>query len=100
MRQVASRERSAEAAAGTAGPTSARWDGIARTYEAADVVRLRGSIQVEHTLATRGAEKLWQQLTQGDWHVAALGAFTGGQATQMVKAGLQCDLPVGLAGRG
>jgi isocitrate lyase len=66
-----------------------RWDGIARTYEAEDVVRLRGSIHVEHTLAARGAEKLWQQLTRGDGHVAALGALTGGQATQMVKAGLR-----------
>ena len=66
-----------------------RWDGIARTYEASDVVRLRGSIHVEHTLATRGSEKLWQQLTKDDRHTAALGALTGGQATQMVKAGLR-----------
>ena len=53
------------------------------------MVKLQGSIHVEHTLAVRGAEKLWQQLTQGDGHVAALGALTGGQATQMVKAGLR-----------
>ena len=65
-----------------------RWHGIARPYEASDVVGLRGSIQVEHTLARRGAERLWQQLTRDEGHVAALGALTGGQATQMVKAGL------------
>ncbi len=66
-----------------------RWRGISRSYGAADVVRLRGSLRVEHTLAARGAEKLWRQLTRGERHVAALGALTGGQATQMAKAGLR-----------
>ncbi len=68
--------------------TSARWDGIQRPYSGEDVVRLRGSIRVEHTLARLGAERLWELLA-GDRHVAALGAMTGGQAVQMVKAGLQ-----------
>ena len=68
--------------------TSDRWDGIERVYGGEDVVRLRGSIRVEHTLARLGAERLWDLLA-GDRHVAALGAMTGGQAVQMVKAGLQ-----------
>ncbi|MEV0595829.1 isocitrate lyase [Nonomuraea cavernae] len=65
-----------------------RWDGIERTYSAEDVVRLRGSIQEEHTLARRGAERLWQLLNTEDY-VHALGALTGNQAVQQVKAGLQ-----------
>ncbi|HEY2072094.1 MAG TPA: isocitrate lyase [Gaiellaceae bacterium] len=65
-----------------------RWSGVERTYGAADVVRLRGSIAVEHTLARLGAERLWQ-LLHDDEPVRALGAMTGGQAVQMVKAGLQ-----------
>ncbi len=65
-----------------------RWAGIARPYSAADVVLLRGSIVPEHTIARIGAERLWRLLT-GDEHVAALGAMTGGQAVQMVRAGLQ-----------
>ena len=64
-----------------------RWSGIERPYSAEDVVRLRGSVPVEHTLARRGAERLWEGL-HGDERVAALGALTGGQAVQMVKAGL------------
>ena len=64
-----------------------RWNGIERPYSAEDVVRLRGSVPVEHTLARRGAERLWE-LLHGDERVAALGALTGGQAVQMVKAGL------------
>jgi len=64
-----------------------RWRGIDRTYAAEDVVRLRGSIVPEHTLARLGAERLWQ-LLQEDEPVAALGAVTGGQAVQMVRAGL------------
>jgi isocitrate lyase len=67
---------------------SSRWRGIARSYSAEDVVRLRGTIQEEHTLARRGAEHLWQLLQTEDY-VAALGALTGNQAVQMVKAGLQ-----------
>jgi isocitrate lyase len=65
-----------------------RWRGIRRDYTAADVVRLRGSVRIEHTLARRGAEKLWQ-LVDGGGHVAALGAYSGAQAVQMVKAGLK-----------
>jgi isocitrate lyase len=65
-----------------------RWDGIERTYTAADVVRLRGSVQEEHTLARLGAERLWSLLTSKDY-VNSLGALTGNQAVQQVKAGLQ-----------
>ncbi|PPK98196.1 isocitrate lyase [Kineococcus xinjiangensis] len=68
--------------------TSPRWAGIERTYTAADVVRLRGSIQEEHTLARRGAERLWE-LLHTRTHVPALGALTGNQAVQMVRAGLE-----------
>ncbi|GAB3553797.1 isocitrate lyase [Arthrobacter tumbae] len=69
-----------------------RWEGIQRDYSAADVVRLRGSVQEEHTLARRGAEMLWQQLTtqaQTGEYTHALGALTGNQAVQQVKAGLK-----------
>jgi isocitrate/methylisocitrate lyase len=65
-----------------------RWGGIERPYTAEDVERLRGPVQVEHTLARLGAERLWD-LLHGDEHVAALGALTGGQAVQMAKAGLK-----------
>jgi isocitrate lyase len=65
-----------------------RWDGIERTYSDEDVRRLRGSVHVEHTLARLGAERLWQLLQEEDY-VAALGAMTGGQAVEMVKAGLK-----------
>src|SRR5690349_19169258 len=65
-----------------------RWQGISRTYTAADVVRLRGSIQIEHTLARMGANRLWELLHTEDY-VAALGALTGNQAIQQVKAGLK-----------
>jgi isocitrate lyase len=65
-----------------------RWSNVRRDYTAADVVRLRGSTPVEHTLARRGAERLWQLLASEDY-VAALGAMTGGQAVEMVKAGLK-----------
>ena len=67
---------------------SSRWTGITREYGAEDVVRLQGSIPIEHTLARHGAEKLWRLLHEEDY-VAALGALTGGQAVQMVKAGLK-----------
>jgi isocitrate lyase len=67
--------------------TAERWRGIERVYDAEDVVRLRGSVRVEHTLARLGAERLWE-LLGGERHVATLGAMTGGQAVQMVKAGL------------
>jgi len=65
-----------------------RWAGVRRTYSAADVVRLRGSLPISHTLAQRGADKLWQLLTK-EAHVNALGALTGNQALQQVKAGLK-----------
>jgi isocitrate/methylisocitrate lyase len=70
------------------GTASARWDGIERPYTSEDVERLRGSVQVEHTLARLGAERLWELLQHEDY-VPALGALTGGQAVQMVKAGLK-----------
>jgi isocitrate lyase len=65
-----------------------RWHGVQRTYTAEDVVRLRGSVVEEFTLARRGAEKLWD-LLHSDGYVNALGALTGGQAVQMAKAGLK-----------
>jgi isocitrate lyase len=65
-----------------------RWAGISRPYGAEDVVRLRGSVVPECTLARVGAERLWRLLTEGGY-VNALGALTGGQAVQMVKAGLK-----------
>ena len=65
-----------------------RWLGIERGYSAADVVRLRGSVRIEHTLARRGAERLWKELDAGAC-VRSLGAVTGNQAVQMAKAGLQ-----------
>ena len=68
--------------------TEARWQGIRRPYSAADVVRLRGTVQIEYTLARRGAERLWE-LMQTRPFVRALGAVTGNQAVQMVHAGLQ-----------
>ena len=66
-----------------------RWNGIARTYSAAEVVRLRGSVVPEHTFARLGAERLWELLQRGEESVPALGALTGDQAVQMVKAGLE-----------
>jgi isocitrate lyase len=68
--------------------TDPRWRGVRRTYSAADVVRLRGAIQEEHTLARRGAQRLWQLLGEEEY-VSALGALTGNQAVQMVRAGLK-----------
>ena len=68
--------------------TNPRWKGVERTYSAADVVRLRGSVQVEHTLARRGAERLWK-LVNEEAFVPCLGALTGGQAVQQVKAGVK-----------
>ena len=65
-----------------------RWAGKQRTYTADDVVRLRGSVQEEHTLARLGAERLWSLLHEDDY-VAALGALTGNQAVQQVRAGLK-----------
>src|SRR5256884_3560920 len=65
-----------------------RWRDITRPYSSTDVERVRGSLRIEHTLARRGAEKLWQ-LLQNEDYVAALGALTGNQAMQQVKAGLK-----------
>jgi isocitrate lyase len=65
-----------------------RWKGVKRNYSAEDVVRLRGSVQIDHTLAKRGAEKLWT-LLQTEPFINALGALTGNQAMQQVKAGLK-----------
>ena len=68
--------------------TNPRWQGITRPYTPTDVDRLRGTVQVEHTLARLGAERLWE-LLQTQPYVAALGAMSGNQAVQQVKAGLQ-----------
>src|SRR5689334_21763399 len=67
--------------------TSPRWRGTKRTYSAEDVIRLRGSVQEEHTLARLGAERLWTLLHTEDY-VHSLGAVTGNQAVQQVRAGL------------
>ena len=68
-----------------------RWTGIQRPYSAADVVRLRGSLQPEYTLAKRGAEKLWKLVNGGakKGYVNAFGAISAGQAMQQAKAGLE-----------
>ena len=65
-----------------------RWAGITRPYTDADVLRLRGSVRLEYTLAALGAKRLWELLTQRDY-VNALGALTGNQAVQQVRAGLE-----------
>jgi isocitrate/methylisocitrate lyase len=65
-----------------------RWQGIERPYGAADVARVQGTVRIEHTLGRMGALRLWELLTTRDY-VAALGALTGGQAVQQVKAGLE-----------
>ncbi|MGM0828499.1 MAG: isocitrate lyase [Bacillota bacterium] len=65
-----------------------RWKGVSRPYSAEDVIRLRGSIDIEHTLARHGSEKLWNLLHEEDY-INALGALTGNQAVQQVRAGLK-----------
>ncbi|MED5464821.1 MAG: isocitrate lyase [Myxococcota bacterium] len=65
-----------------------RWDGITRPYSELDVQRLRGSVKIEHTLARNGAKKLWKLITEEDY-INALGALTGNQAMQQVRAGLK-----------
>ena len=65
-----------------------RWKNVKRTYSAEDVLRLRGSVQIEHTIARVGAERLWKLMNETDY-VNALGALSGGQAVQQVEAGLQ-----------
>src|SRR5204863_1723906 len=67
---------------------NARWRGITRPYSSTDVERVRGSLRIEHTLARRGAEKLWR-LLQNEDYVAELGALTGNQAMQQIRAGLK-----------
>src|SRR5918992_4982917 len=79
--------------------SSSRWKGVERPYSADDVIALRGSVGVEHTLARLGAERLWSLMTSRE-SVATLGALTGGQAVEMVKAGRsRRDLRLRLAGR-
>jgi isocitrate lyase len=68
--------------------TDPRWDGVERTYSAEDVIRIRGSVREDATLAHRGAENLWNLLHTEDY-IRALGAYTGGQAVQQVRAGLK-----------
>jgi isocitrate lyase len=80
--QAQVRELESEWAAGD------RWEGIVRPYGAEEVVRLRGSVRVEQTLARRGAERLWTALA-GEAPVRTFGALTGAQAVQMVKGGLE-----------
>jgi isocitrate lyase len=70
------------------GTANGRWKGIERPYTAKDVARLRGTVRVEHTLARLGAKRLWE-LLHTEPYVPTLGALTGGQAVQMVKAGLK-----------
>ncbi len=71
------------------GPTApGRWDGITRTYSTEDVLKLRGSVLIQHTLASRGARRLWE-LLHTEAYVNALGALTGNQAVQQVRAGLK-----------
>ncbi|HLJ87941.1 MAG TPA: isocitrate lyase [Candidatus Angelobacter sp.] len=65
-----------------------RWKGVTRSYAASDVVRLRGTVHIEHTLARLGAERLWELVNETPY-VAALGALTGNQAVQQVQAGLK-----------
>ena len=71
--------------------TNPRWKGVKRGYTAADVVRLRGSVQPEYTLAQRGAKVLWDKINGGakKGYVNAFGAITAGQAMQQAKAGLE-----------
>jgi isocitrate lyase len=68
--------------------TNPRWNGVTRDYTAEDVLRLRGSIDIRHTLAEMGAERLWDLLNTEPF-VNSLGALTGNQAVQQVRAGLK-----------
>ena len=70
--------------------TEARWKGLTRTYSPADVLRLRGSVKIEYTLAQLGSERLWE-LVNTEPYVHTLGALTGTQAVQMVQAGLKAN---------
>ncbi|MDT0302767.1 isocitrate lyase [Streptomonospora wellingtoniae] len=85
---ISGRQQEAAAALRQEWETDPRWTGIERTYSAEDVVRLRGSVTEEHTLARLGAERLWKLLHTEDY-VNTLGALTGNQAVQQVRAGLR-----------
>jgi isocitrate lyase len=78
----------AQAAVNEDWASNPRWQGVERPYSSEDVLRLRGSIHIEHTLARMGAERLWE-LLQTDSYINALGAMTGNQAVQQVQAGLK-----------
>ena len=69
---------------------SPRWNGVDRTYSAEEVVKLRGTVQIEHTLARLGAEKFWRLVNQEE-PLCGLGALTGNQAIQEVQAGLRAS---------
>jgi isocitrate/methylisocitrate lyase len=88
MSQTDDRIRADAEALEAAWDSDPRWAGIERDYSPDEVVRLRGSFTVEHTIARRGAERLWQLVNSEDY-VSALGALTGGQAVESVKAGLK-----------
>src|SRR5256885_8697974 len=79
--------------------TDSRWDGVTRPYTAADVHRLRGSIDIEYSLARYGAARLWRLLQEEDY-VAVLSAITGNQAIQEVQAGVAGGLRQGREGGG
>ncbi len=85
---ITGRQQEASAALQREWETDPRWKGIERTYSAEDVIRLRGSVTEEHTLARLGAERLWNLLHTEDY-INALGALTGNQAVQQVRAGLK-----------
>ncbi len=76
-----------------------RFDGIERPYTPADVKKLRGSVEIKYSLAEMGANRLWRLIHEEDF-VNALGALSGNQAMQMVRAGLKAIYLVRLAGRG
>ncbi|WP_017608574.1 isocitrate lyase [Nocardiopsis xinjiangensis] len=85
---TSARRQEASAALQREWETNSRWAGIERNYSADDVIKLRGSVTEEHTLARRGAERLWELLGSEDY-VHTLGALTGNQAVQQVRAGLK-----------
>ena len=68
--------------------SSPRWSGIKRNYSAEDVLRLRGSFEIDHSIARQGSERLWNLLAERPY-INALGALTGNQAVQQVRAGLE-----------
>jgi isocitrate lyase len=88
MKEASSGAVSSPSARSSEVPHNRRWEGVQRPYSKADVDRLRGSLRIAHTLAELGARRLWELLHSEDY-VAALGALTGNQAVQMVRAGLK-----------